>query len=63
MNQILKAFGHDEKVQINFIIGGGNIGYNLAKLLESNFEDARIKIVEKDKKGQKRLQVNYRPQS
>tara|TARA_B100002051_G_scaffold128796_1_gene122451 strand:- start:337 stop:1710 length:1374 start_codon:yes stop_codon:yes gene_type:complete len=51
LNQILKAFGHDEKVQNKIlIIGGGNIGYNLAKLLESNFEDARIKIVEKDKK-------------
>ena len=32
------------------IIGGGNIGLNLAKMLESNFEDVRIKIIEKDKK-------------
>ena len=32
------------------IIGGGNIGLNLAKMLEANFEDIRIKIIEKDKK-------------
>ena len=50
MNQILKAFGHDEKISKNvLIIGGGNIGLNLAKMLEENFEDLRIKIIEKDK--------------
>ena len=50
LNQILKAFGHEEKVSKNFIIiGGGNIGLNLAKLLEANFEDARVKIIEKNK--------------
>tara|TARA_A100001011_G_C14307807_1_gene844038 strand:+ start:2342 stop:3715 length:1374 start_codon:yes stop_codon:yes gene_type:complete len=50
LNQILKAFGHEEKVQNKIlIIGGGNIGFNLAKILENNFEDARIKIVEKNK--------------
>ena len=49
LNQILKAFGHDEKVSKKIlIIGGGNIGLNLAKILESNFE-ARVKIIEKDK--------------
>ena len=51
LNQILKAFGHDEKVSKNvLIIGGGNIGLNLAKMLEEHFEDLRIKIIEKDKK-------------
>ena len=51
LNQILKAFGHEEKVSKNvLIIGGGNIGLNLAKMLEENFEDLRIKIIEKDKK-------------
>ncbi len=51
LNEILKAFGHEEKVSKNIlIIGGGNIGLNLAKLLETNFEGARIKIIEKNKK-------------
>ena len=50
LNPILKAFGHEEKVAKNvLIIGGGNIGLNLAKMLEENFEDIRIKIIEKDK--------------
>jgi len=51
LNAILKAFGHEEKAAKNIlIIGGGNIGLNLAKMLESNFEDVRVKIIEKDKK-------------
>ena len=51
INAILQAFGHDEKAAKNIlIIGGGNIGLNLAKMLETNFEDIRIKIIEKDKK-------------
>ncbi len=51
LNQILKAFGHDEKMSKNIlIIGGGNIGLNLAKMLEENFNELRIKIIEKDKK-------------
>ncbi len=50
LNAILKAFGHEEKIAKNIlIIGGGNIGLNLAKMLESNFEDIRIKIIEKNK--------------
>ena len=51
LNAILKAFGHEEKTAKNIlIIGGGNIGLNLAKMLEANFEDVRIKIIEKNKK-------------
>mgnify|MGYP001326720060 CR=1 FL=1 len=51
LNPILKTFGHEEKTAKNvLIIGGGNIGLNLAKMLESNFEDVRVKIIEKDKK-------------
>ncbi len=51
LTQILKAFGHEEKVSKNIlIIGGGNIGLNLAKMLETNFEDVRVKIIEKNKK-------------
>ena len=50
LNQILKAFGHEEKIANKIVIvGGGNIGLNLAKLLEKNFEGARVKIIEKDK--------------
>ncbi len=50
LNQILKAFGHEEKTSKKIlIIGGGNIGLHLAKMLEENFEGARIKIIEKDK--------------
>ena len=47
---ILKAFGHEVKLSKKIlIIGGGNIGLNLAKLLEKNFEDVRTKIIEKNK--------------
>tara|TARA_B100001093_G_scaffold430494_1_gene426216 strand:- start:4617 stop:5990 length:1374 start_codon:yes stop_codon:yes gene_type:complete len=50
LNQILKAFGHEEKIAKKIlIIGGGNIGLNLAKLLETHFENARVKIIEKNK--------------
>ena len=46
----LSAFGHEERVSNNIlIIGGGNIGFNLAKNIEESFESARIKIIEKDK--------------
>ena len=46
----MKAFGHEEKIAKNIlIIGGGNIGLNLAKMLEANFEDVRVKIIEKNK--------------
>ena len=49
LNQILKVFGHEEKIANKIlIIGGGNIGLNLAKLLETNSE-ARVKIIEKNK--------------
>ncbi len=50
LNAILKAFGHEEKVANKIlIIGGGNIGLNVAKQLETEFDGARIKIVEKNK--------------
>ncbi len=50
LTQILKTFGHEEKAAKNIlIIGGGNIGLNLAKMLETNFKDVRVKIIEKDK--------------
>ena len=51
VKETLSAFGHNEKISNKIlIIGGGNIGFNLAKNIEQSFEDARIKIIEKDKK-------------
>ena len=50
ITQILKAFGHEEKTAKKIlIVGGGNIGLNLAKFLETSFEGARVKIIEKNK--------------
>ena len=50
MAETLKAFGHEEKISKKIlIIGGGNIGYNLAKNLEETLETVRVKIVEKNK--------------
>ncbi len=50
MQLTLDAFGHSEKISKKFlIIGGGNIGFNLAKNLENSMDSARIKIVEKNK--------------
>ena len=50
MKDTLNAFGHNEKISNKIlIIGGGNIGFNLAKNLEESFDDARVKIIEKNK--------------
>ena len=50
MQDTLRAFGHNEKISNKIlIIGGGNIGFNLAKSLEETFDSARVKIIEKDK--------------
>ncbi len=50
MEETLKVFGHTEKISNKIlIIGGGNIGFNLAKSIEQDFDSARIKIIEKDK--------------
>jgi trk system potassium uptake protein TrkA len=46
----LSAFGHEEKMSKKIlIIGGGNIGFNLAKNLENDHEGIRVKIIEKNK--------------
>ena len=51
MKETLSAFGHNEKISNKIlIIGGGNIGFNLAKNIEQSFDEARIKIIEKDKR-------------
>ena len=50
MKETLAAFGHNEKISNKIlIIGGGNIGFNLAKNIEQSIDDVRIKIIEKDK--------------
>ncbi len=50
LNEIIRAFGHEEKISSKIlIIGGGNIGLHLAKMLETNLENARVKIIEKNK--------------
>ena len=50
MSQTLEAFGHNEKISKKIlIVGGGNIGFNLAKNLEDTLDSARVKIVEKNK--------------
>ena len=50
MKDTLNAFGHNEKISNKIlIIGGGNIGFNLAKNLEETFDSARVKIIEKNK--------------
>ena len=50
IQETLKVFGHNEKISKKIlIIGGGNIGFNLAKNIELELEDARVKIIEKDK--------------
>ena len=49
-SETLEAFGHIEKVSKKIlIVGGGNIGFNLAKNIEETLDAARVKIVEKDK--------------
>ena len=51
MAETLEAFGHEEKISKKIlIIGGGNIGFNLAKNIEETLDAVRVKIVEKDKK-------------
>ncbi len=48
--ETLEAFGHKEKVSKKIlIVGGGNIGFNLAKSIEETLDATRVKIVEKDK--------------
>ncbi len=50
MPETLKAFGREDKISKKIlIIGGGNIGYNLAKNIEETLDTIRVKIVEKNK--------------
>ncbi len=50
MAETLEVFGHSEKISKKIlIVGGGNIGFNLAKNLEESLDSARVKIIEKNK--------------
>tara|TARA_B100000902_G_scaffold374043_1_gene402666 strand:- start:439 stop:1830 length:1392 start_codon:yes stop_codon:yes gene_type:complete len=50
MAETLEVFGHTEKISKKIlIVGGGNIGFNLAKNLEETLDSARVKIIEKNK--------------
>jgi len=50
IDKTLSAFGHEEKLAKKIlIVGGGNIGFNLAKNLENDSEGVRVKIIEKNK--------------
>ena len=50
MSDTLEVFGHHEKVSKKIlIVGGGNIGFNLAKILEESQDSVRVKIIEKNK--------------
>ncbi len=50
MSDTLDVFGHNEKVSKKIlIVGGGNIGFNLAKILEESQDAVRVKIIEKNK--------------
>ena len=56
MPETLEAFGHEEKISKKIlIIGGGNIGFNLAKNIEETLDTVRVKIVEKDKQRAEHL--------
>ena len=59
MAETLHAFGHEEKISKKIlIIGGGNIGFNLAKNLEESLDSVRVKIVEKNKERAEYLANN-----
>ena len=50
IQETLEAFGHNDPISKKILlIGGGNIGYNLAKNIESSANDTRLKIIEKNK--------------
>ena len=51
LTKAMTAFGHTEKESTNVIIvGGGNIGFNLAKNIENEHKSITVKIIELDKK-------------
>ena len=54
VNRTMSAFGYDEKpIKKIIIIGGGNIGFNLAKDLEKYQSDISVSIVENNEERSK----------
>jgi len=50
IQETLEAFGHNDPISKKILlIGGGNIGFNLAKSIEFSTNDTRLKIIEKNK--------------
>ncbi len=50
IQETLEAFGHNDPISKKILlIGGGNIGFNLAKYIETSPNDTRLKIIEKSK--------------
>ncbi len=50
IKETLEAFGHNDPISKKILlIGGGNIGFNLAKHIETSTNDTRLKIIEKNK--------------
>ncbi len=50
IQETLEAFGHNDPISNKILlIGGGNIGYNLAKYIEASPNNTRLKIIEKNK--------------
>ncbi len=50
IQETLEAFGHNDPISKKILlIGGGNIGFNLAKYIESSSNETRLKIIEKNK--------------
>ena len=52
MAETLDAFSHRENFKKILIIGGGNIGFNLAKNIEENLETVRVKIIENKERAE-----------
>ena len=60
-NIVMKKFGHEEiESQKNVIVGGGNIGYYLAKKIEEEDKHNSTKLIESDKKRSEYLASNLK---
>jgi len=58
-DQVMKAFGHDEiEAQKIVIIGGGNIGFSLAKRIEEEDKNVSTNLIEFNKKRSEYLATN-----
>ena len=49
LKKLIKFFGYKDYVLDILIIGGGNIGQNLSKLIEQDEQEINLKILEYDK--------------